>query len=241
MTTALEQLTIFKETLEAVTEFKDSLPQVTVLIIAHTDKKGNDLFGSVTQFANCDVLYMLKRQEHAFEATLSCIGARDIEEPPDLTVTLEKVTIETANGPEQNLAVISGAVAPVKKSSKKDDDLTTMENVLEVPLGNKATRTQWMESMQNYGRGWSEASFDKKLGLLKKQGRVTGGSGQGEYYSVVRAGGRGAKLYKRGFRNIDRNVPRAKPPSLSSPLRGMRVVSVVFMPKKNPQTALMRE
>jgi hypothetical protein len=184
MTAALEQLTKFQKTLEAVTEFKDGLPQVTVLIIAHTDKKGIDLFGSVTQFANCDVLYMLKRQEHTFEATLSCMGARDIEEPPDLTVTLEKVTIETANGPEQNLAVISGTVAAVKKSSKKDDDLTAMETVLGLLLGDKATRTQWMAGMQNYGRGWSEANFDRKLRQLKEQGRVTGGGGQGEYYSV---------------------------------------------------------
>ena len=60
MTAALERLTIFQKTLEAVTEFKDALPQVTVLIIAHTDKRGVDLFGSVTQFANCEVLYMLK-------------------------------------------------------------------------------------------------------------------------------------------------------------------------------------
>ena len=112
------------------------------------------------------------------------MGARDIEEPPDLTVTLEKVPIETANGPEQNLAVISGTVAAVKKSSKKLDDLTAMETVLELTLGNKATRTQWMTGMQSYGRGWSEANFDKKLGELKKQGRVTGGGGQGEYYSV---------------------------------------------------------
>ena len=65
MTAALEQLTIFQKTLGAVTEFKDALPQVTVLIIAHTDKKGVDLFGSVTQFANCDVLYMLKREAHS--------------------------------------------------------------------------------------------------------------------------------------------------------------------------------
>ena len=161
---------------------------MTVLIIAHTDKKGVDLFGSVTQFANCDVLYMLKRQEHAFEATLSCMGARDIEAPPDVTVTLGEVTIETAKGPEQNLAVISGIVGAVKKSSKKSskklDDLTAMETVLELTLGNKATRTQWMAGMQNYGRGWSEANFDRKLGQLKIQGRVIGGGGQGEYYSV---------------------------------------------------------
>jgi hypothetical protein len=75
-------------------------------------------------------------------------------------------------------------VAAVEKSSKKDDDLTAMENVLVLLLGNKATRTQWMAKMQNYGRGWSEANFDRKLGQLKQQGRVTGGSGQGVYYSV---------------------------------------------------------
>ena len=112
------------------------------------------------------------------------MGARDIEEPPDLTVTLEKVTIETANGPEENLAVISGTVAAVKKSSKKDDDLTAMETMLVLTLKNKATRTQWMAKMQNYGRGFSEANFDRKLGQLKQQGRVTGGGNQGEYYSV---------------------------------------------------------
>ena len=65
MTAALDRLTAFQKTLEKVTEFKDALPLVTVLILAHTDKKGIDLFGSVAQFANCDVLYMLNRQEHA--------------------------------------------------------------------------------------------------------------------------------------------------------------------------------
>ena len=91
MTAALDRLTVFQKTLEEVTEFKDSLPQVTVLILAHTDKKGLDLFGSIAQFPNCDVLYMLNRQEHALEVTLSCMGARDIEEPADLTIGLEKV------------------------------------------------------------------------------------------------------------------------------------------------------
>ena len=45
-----------------MTELKDALPLVTILILAHTDKKGIDLFGSIAQFANCDVLYMLNRQ-----------------------------------------------------------------------------------------------------------------------------------------------------------------------------------
>jgi hypothetical protein len=183
MTAALQRLTVFQKTLEKVTEFKDSLPLVTVLILAHTDKKGIDLFGSIAQFANCDVLYMLKREEHALEVTLSCVGARDIEEPIDVTIGLEKEAIETANGPEENLVVVSGAAAASKKS-KKSDDLADMEMVLQLLLGNKATRTQWLEKMQTYGRGWSEANFDKKLRALKCQRRVTGGGAQGEYYSV---------------------------------------------------------
>jgi hypothetical protein len=222
MTAALQRLTAFQKTLEKVTEFKDSLPWVTVLILAHTDKKGNDLFGSIAQFANCDALYMLNRQGHALEVTLSCMGARDIEEPADLTITLEKVPIETAKGLEENLAVTSGTVAAVKKSSKKDDDLTAMETVLGLTLGNKATRTQWMQGMQNYGRGWSEANFDRRLGLLKKQERVTGGGAQGEYYSVSyspeaqRARGRVAEPEAEGTSEGETN-PRAKVPSHSSP------------------------
>jgi len=90
MTAALDRLTAFQKKLEQVTEFEDSLPLVTVLILAHTDKKGIDLFGSVAQFANCDALYMLNRQDHALEVTLSCVGARDIEEPADVTLGLEE-------------------------------------------------------------------------------------------------------------------------------------------------------
>src|SRR5262245_52758243 len=58
MTAALERLTMFQKAVEAMPGLKEALPLVTILVIAHTDKKGVDLFGSVTQFANCDVLYM---------------------------------------------------------------------------------------------------------------------------------------------------------------------------------------
>jgi hypothetical protein len=57
-------------------------------------------------------------------------------------------------------------------------------------LGNRATRTQWLKQMQHFskGKGWSEASFDRKLKTLKERGRVTGGGAQGEFYSVVKSG-----------------------------------------------------
>jgi AAA domain len=105
MTEAIDQLTVFQRTLEAMPGLKEAVPQVTILIIAHTDKKGIDLFGSIAQFANCDVLYMLNRKDHALEVTLACVGARDIEEPHNVIIGLEKMVIETARGLEENLAV----------------------------------------------------------------------------------------------------------------------------------------
>ena len=171
MTAALDRLTVFQKTLEEVTEFKDSLPQVTVLILAHTDKKGLDLFGSIAQFANCDVLYMLNRQEHALEVTLSCMGARDIEEPADLTIGLEKVVIETANGPEENLTVVKEVTIMDKPGSEIGKDHTLAKDVL-VALG-AAGYDQWYEEMKSRRGGkLSTAAFDKIVKDLVKAQKV---------------------------------------------------------------------
>jgi hypothetical protein len=84
MSVALANLRDFQSRL---TEWKveDGLPAVTFVVIAHTDKKGEKLFGSITQFADCDVLYQFERAERANQATLQCVGARDIEEPPTIS------------------------------------------------------------------------------------------------------------------------------------------------------------
>jgi hypothetical protein len=104
MTKALAHLTDLQKKLQEV-RAQDNLPEVTVVIVAHTTKKGMDLFGSIAQLANCDVLYMLNREPGATEVTLSCTDTRDIEEPPDLVIGLDKVAIQTKRGKEQNLAV----------------------------------------------------------------------------------------------------------------------------------------
>jgi hypothetical protein len=104
MSVALKNVRDFQDKL---TEWKvpDGLPEVTFVVIAHTDKKGQALFGSVTQFADCDVLYQLERVEHTDQATLECIGTRDIEEPPSIMFEMQKVEIATAKGQEFNLVV----------------------------------------------------------------------------------------------------------------------------------------
>ena len=175
MTAALARLTAFQKTLEEVTEFKDALPLVTVLILAHTDKKGIDLFGSVAQFANCDVLYMLNRQEQALEVTLSCVGARDIEEPASVILGLEKVIIDTANGPEENLAVVKEVSIMdsimSKPASEIGKDHTLAKNIL-VDLGG-AGYDQWYEEMKSRRGGkLSTANFDKIVKDLVKAQRV---------------------------------------------------------------------
>ena len=175
MTAALARLTAFQKTLEEVTKFKDSLPLVTVLILAHTDKKGNDLFGSVAQFANCDALYMLNRQEHALEVTLSCVGARDIEEPASVILGLEKVIIDTANGPEENRAVVKEVSIMDsilgKPTSEIGKDHTLAIDVL-VALGG-AGYDQWYEEMKSRRRGkLSTANFDKIVKDLVKAQKV---------------------------------------------------------------------
>src|SRR5262249_60885528 len=118
MTGGMERLSVFQKTVGAVADLKDALPRVTILILAHTEKKGLELFGSIAQFASCDVLYKLTREERAPAVTISYTGARDIEEPPALIIGLEEVIIETAKGAEKNLAVtkaISGYEAVLNK------------------------------------------------------------------------------------------------------------------------------
>ena len=171
MTAALDRLTAFQKTLERVTEFKDALPLVTVLILAHTDKKGIDLFGSVAQFANCDVLYMLNRQEHPLEVTLSCVGARDIEEPASVTLGLDKVFIDTANGPEESLAVVKEVTIMDKPASEIGKDHTLAKEVL-ASLGGAGFDQWYEETKSRRGGKLSTAIFTKIVKDLVKAQKV---------------------------------------------------------------------
>jgi AAA domain len=221
MSVALANVRDFQNRL---TEWKveDGLPAVTFVVIAHTDKKGENYFGSITQFADSDVLYQLDRDEGADHATLKCIGPRDIEEPPALTIGMEKVPIVTAKGQEFNLVIskeVTEVTAAAAKASKQTDDLEDMLDILATICRNKATRTEWMTAMQNYGRGWSEPNFDKKLAILKKKGWVTGGGAKGEYYSVADGAG-GTTANGGGEADHPQDYPQPILPSPSPPKGG---------------------
>lgn len=110
-----------------------------------------------------------------------------------IEIRLAPIKVETLPDDEgvkfvDQLVVANGAPAPAKATAK-EKDLSNMEFVLEIVLGNRATNADWMVAMQQFAKGkkgWSQANFDKKLGELKKANRVTGGGAQGEYYSVAK-------------------------------------------------------
>jgi hypothetical protein len=189
MSVALKNLRDFQDRL---TEWKvkDGLPAVTFVVNAHTDKKGQALFGSVTQFADCDVLYMLERVEHADQATLTCIGARDIEEPPAITFEMQKVPIVTAKGKEQNLVVSKeveiidqplGETRQTKQEAKKTAKEITLDDLAYRTLigffrGPQSWTgwTEWFEITKTArGKpGLGTGTFDESVKRLVEAGRV---------------------------------------------------------------------
>jgi hypothetical protein len=71
--------------------------------------------------------------------------------------------------------------------------LQVMLDLLTDYFGNKATRTEWVVEIQKrftgrdgkLRRGWSDDSIDRKIDKLETLGLITGGRGQGAYYSAV--------------------------------------------------------
>jgi hypothetical protein len=150
---------------------KEALPQVTILVIAHTDKRGVDLFGSIAQFANCDLLYMLERDGRELKATLTCKGARDIEEPNDLTIGLEEESIETAKGAEKNLVITKELTILDKTGEEAGRDEALAKPVLLELDG--AGFTQWYEKVKARRQGkYSSATHNSVVQHLCKGGEI---------------------------------------------------------------------
>jgi hypothetical protein len=190
MSVALRNAREFQDKLTAW-KVEDGLPEVTVVVNAHTTYKGDKLFGSITQFADCDVLYQLERAEHADQATLECVDARDIEAPPAIRFEMARVPIGTAKGKEFSLVISkevpivgrSGSAAAEKAAKKAEDankaeqDLVLMVSVLREFFGNQVTNGDWQKHMEEFhGVGWSKPSFDRRVRALKTRGwlRIVG-------------------------------------------------------------------
>jgi hypothetical protein len=137
----------------------------TFVVIAHTDKKGQALFGSITQFADVDVLYQLERVEHANQATLNCVGARDIEEPPPITFEMEKVSIVTAKGDEINLVISKEAGAAPEKSV---NEILSERVDKDEPHARRIVKIMVQHFLHGAKSGALKAQFEKETGLQKQ-------------------------------------------------------------------------
>jgi hypothetical protein len=240
MTDALDRLTVFKGALEQADEFRDALlPHVTVLIIAHTDKKGADLFGSIAQFANCDVLYMLNRKEYALEVTLSCVGARDIEEPPVLIIGLEKVFIETAKGAEENIAVTKAMSVLDSILNQKASEVAPDHDLAVKILGGlgPAGFNQWYEAMKaKRGGNLSTSDFNPIVKDLLKTNSVTKDpSATNEWTDAAGKRHKSDGLYRVASQVVPEGVPEGVDQEIDSPL-----TSTLSLPPKGGKVTKVR-
>jgi hypothetical protein len=228
MSEALAQLDEFKETLEVADEFKERLlPRVSVLIVAHTDKRGLALFGSIAQFAACDTLFMLDRpDEHAPEAVLKCVGSRYSAEPADYSIALENQDIMTDKGFESIPVVMTGGLDATlnkkvedAKKPKSEQDLEKMMVMLAEDFGGSALHDDWLAELKDkYGpRGWSDATFDRKLGILRQRGQVVGGGVKGEPITLAPG--------------VVVNSQNAAIALSTHPVRGMSAMSAISSPQ----------
>jgi hypothetical protein len=129
--------------------------------------------------------------------TVKCERIREGEAFDPFEIQFQKVTVKTkpdkfGRTEQQTLAVTAGA-APAEakpKTTKLDRELDDMLLVLDLLLGDKATVTEWEKGMVEWmtksgKKPWASSTFFERVKHLKEKGRVTGGGGQGELYSVA--------------------------------------------------------
>jgi hypothetical protein len=194
-----------------IEKFLVDLGTRTGLLVHHTPKDGKGFWGSVIIEGTVDVMIHCEVNETIPDtATLTCERMKGDRKFHPIDVTLKTQVIKTLpdeDGVDEvdQLVVVSGAPS-VKKSKEEEkrieeeEDLGMMLLFLEQFLGNRATHGQWLAQMQKYAggptgkeaKGWSKASFNRRLDVLKERGWVVvvGGApsrtrtNQGEFYSV---------------------------------------------------------
>jgi hypothetical protein len=113
-------------------------------------------------------------------------------------MVLEVKLVDVASKPQPvpivtgRLCDALGTVVP-PKSTKPEDDQEFIVATLKVVLGNRATTVDLVKKVQELKtdsngavlRGWAKATIYEKLAILREQGRIAGGGGEGEYNRVV--------------------------------------------------------
>jgi hypothetical protein len=173
----------------------DELKAKTCVLVHHTTKDGETYFGTVVFEATLSAMILFKKTTDDLTKEVSCMRMREDEAFKTFNIKMQKLTLETK--PDQfgrtgrtMLSVIPG-IAPAKpKQTKVEESLDHMCLVLELLLRNRATAAEWERGMAQWmekskKKPWAQSTFFERLKLLKEQGRIIGGGGQDETYSVV--------------------------------------------------------
>jgi hypothetical protein len=173
------------------------------LITHHEGWKGDHERGSTAIRANSDILVRIVREGFKPDKGYIKFTHKKRRGGPKLKEFAYEVKLVGVDRCEHPVPVVTGrrygaSGAEVKSSPKQEDGLEFMLETLRIVLGNRATSAEWRRKVQELKTdgngelvmGWADTSFHEKLKVLKEEGRVVGGGGEGEYYSVQPGKGR---------------------------------------------------
>jgi hypothetical protein len=173
----------------------EALRAKTCILVHHTTKDGETYFGTVVFEATLAAMILFQKTADDLAKEVSCMRMREDEAFKPFNIKMQKVTMTT--NPDQfgrtertMLSVVPGTAPAKPKQTKVEESLDDMCLVLSLLLGNKATAVEWEKAMAEWmkkgkKKPWAHSTFFERLKLLKERGRIIGGGGQDETYSVV--------------------------------------------------------
>jgi hypothetical protein len=178
-----------------LTKLAEALGCQTGILVHHTRKDGETYFGTVVFEATLSAMILFKNTSDRLTKEVSCMRMREDEAFKAFNIKMQKVTMVTKpdqfGRTERTMLSVMPETAPARpKTTKVEASLDDMCLVLEVLLGNKATAGEWQKAMAEWmekgkRKPWAPSTFFERLKDLKEQGRIVGGGGQDETYSVV--------------------------------------------------------
>jgi hypothetical protein len=187
----------------------EALGVKTCLLVHHTNKKGEEYYGTIAFLASLAALILFAPKPLDDTAVkVSCLRMREDEPFQPFEIKMQKVTVKTKSDKfgrteRATLAVVpETGPAAQQPPVKEDKDLDFMEKVLAVHLGNAATNKQWFAEMVKamppkkdkatgeMKPGVSETTFLRWLKKIAELGHVIlpaddDVTSQGYLYSIV--------------------------------------------------------
>jgi hypothetical protein len=193
------------EVLEILQNFRWLAKEIgahTAITTHHPPKTGEGAYGSISLVADVGVIYDCEKLAPD-RTRLTCERMKHDRIPDPMEVTTVTVKTETRceedDGEHQIGEVVmvdemvvtseADAMQQPTEEDKADKDDKLMKDIL-LGLGNSVTYGQWRNTAQSVTakdgkKGWSDATFDRRLAEFKKRHpELTGGRWQGDPYSL---------------------------------------------------------